>query len=92
MSEQFHKSEDKNEQDKNGQTDVAESNLLKTIDFAYDKAVNGGIKGLETSKELAENYLKGDGNIYHKVNRLIKSQDVKALKSGFLDNLKGANT
>lgn len=89
MSEQFYKSEDKNEQDKNGQEDVTEGKLLKTIDWAYDKAVNGGIPNCDTAQELAESYMKRDGNIYDKVNSLIKWQDTKAATSGFVSNIGG---
>ncbi|MBF0412738.1 MAG: EcsC family protein [Desulfamplus sp.] len=68
---------------------VDESTILKAVDWAYDKAVNGGIPGFDTAQELAESYMKGDGNIYDKVNSLIKWQDTKAATSGFVTNCGG---
>ena len=71
--------------------EVNQGTIMKTVDWAYAKAVNG-IPGLETAQELADDYLKRDGTIHDKVNSLIKWQDTKAATSGFVTNLGGIIT
>ncbi|MBF0234563.1 MAG: hypothetical protein HQK65_16200 [Desulfamplus sp.] len=42
--------------------------LMKTLDYCYDKAVNG-LPGLETAEEIAHSYMNDEGGINDKVNR-----------------------
>lgn len=65
--------------------------LMKIIDWAYDKAVDG-LPGLETAEEMGRGYLRGDGTLQDKVDRLIRWQTTKASTSGFLSGLGGMLT
>ena len=62
--------------------------ILQTLDWAYDKAINGGL-GLDSAEEMAQDYLKGDGKLVDKANSLIRWQTTKAGTSGFLNGLGG---
>lgn len=39
--------------------------VRKSLDYAYDKAVNG-VVGLDSAYELAYDYMKGEDSIYNK--------------------------
>lgn len=65
--------------------------LMKMLDFAYDKAING-VPGLDSAEEMAMNYLNGEGDLRDKVNRLIRFQNTKAFSSGFISGLGGVIT
>ena len=70
--------------------ELTESTIMKTLDWVYDKAVNGvGIAGIETAEDMANDYLKGNGDLVDKVNSLIRWQNTKAATSGFLTGLGG---
>lgn len=68
--------------------ELSESKIMKALDWAYDKAVNG-IPGLDSAQELAEDYLSEDGSLVDKANSLIRRQIAKAGTSGFLTGLGG---
>ncbi|MEH7276499.1 EcsC family protein [Neobacillus vireti] len=63
--------------------------MMAALDWSYDKAINGGIPGMDTATELADNYLKKRGSIEEKVNSLIRWQNTKSATSGFLTGLGG---
>ncbi|HBC7422224.1 TPA: EcsC family protein [Serratia marcescens] len=65
--------------------------VQKALDWAYDKAVNG-VPGLDSAQELAESYIKKDGDPVTCVNALIRWQNTKAGTSGFLTGLGGIIT
>ncbi len=65
--------------------------VRKSLDYAYDKAING-VVGLDSSYELAHDYMKGEGNLYNKSNSLIKWQCGKAATSGFITGIGGLLT
>lgn len=64
---------------------------MKALDYGYDKAVNG-LAGLETSEEMAQNYMKGDGTLESKANALVLWQIAKASTSGVITGLGGLIT
>lgn len=66
--------------------------IMEALDWSYDKAINGGIPGMDTAIELADNYLKKEGSLEDKVNRLIRWQNTKSATSGFLTGLGGIIT
>lgn len=68
--------------------DLSEGKIMLALDWAYDKAVNG-VTGFDSSREMAEDYLKGGGHIFDQVNSLIRWQNTKAGTSGFLSGLGG---
>jgi hypothetical protein len=37
---------------------LTQETIMKALDWSYDKAVNGGIPGMDTAIELATNYEK----------------------------------
>lgn len=68
-----------------------ENTMLKTLNWAYDKAVNG-LPGMENAEEMAKDYLKGDKPLKNKVNSLIRWQNAKCATTGFLTGLGGIIT
>jgi hypothetical protein len=71
--------------------ELSESKIMQTLDWTYDKAV-GGIPGLDSAIELAEDYSKKDGELIDQVNSLIRWQNTKAGTSGFLSGIGGLLT
>jgi len=65
---------------------------MNALDWSYDKAINGGIPGMDTAIELAESYLHKSGTIDEKVKNLILWQNTKSATSGFLTGLGGIIT
>lgn len=70
---------------------LSPSVIIKAMDWAYDKAVNG-ISGLDSAEDLAANYLQGEGTLRDKANSLIRWQNTKAATSGFITGLGGLLT
>jgi len=62
--------------------------VLKLMDWAYEKAV-GGVSGLESAEQLAEDFMKGEGSLTEKANKLIRWQNAKAGLSGFVTGIGG---
>ena len=50
---------------------ISEGKIMQALNWAYDKALDGTIPGTNSSYEMAENYLKGEGDLAKKVNSLI---------------------
>jgi hypothetical protein len=69
--------------------EVNQSMIIKTLDWVYDKAVNG-VPGFDSAEEMANDYLNGNGSIEDRVNSLIRWQNTKSATSGFLSGLGGA--
>lgn len=69
-------------------TALTEGAIMRALDFAYDKAVNG-VAGLDSASELADSYRKGGGSTIDQANALIRWQNTKAGTSGFLTGLGG---
>ena len=65
--------------------------IIKALDYSYNKAIDG-LPGLDTSEELAQNYLIGDGALEDKAKRLVKWQMAKAGTSGFITGIGGLIT
>lgn len=65
---------------------------MKALDWSYDKAINGGVPGMDTSIELADSYLQKSGTLDEKVKSLILWQNTKSATSGFLTGLGGLIT
>lgn len=63
--------------------------IMKSLDWSYDKAVNGGIPGMDTATELADNYSSKSGALIENANNLIRWQNTKSATSGFLSGLGG---
>lgn len=70
---------------------LTQSTVMKAMDWAYDKAVNG-ISGLDSAEDMAADYLRGEGSLRDKANRLIRWQNTKAGTSGFVTGLGGLIT
>ena len=65
--------------------------IRRTMDWAYGKAV-GGLPGIDSANELAQEYMNGDGTLTDKANSLIRWQNTKAATTGFLTGLGGGIT
>ncbi|MGD6831855.1 EcsC family protein [Sutcliffiella halmapala] len=63
--------------------------IMKALDWSYDKAVYGGIPGMDNAIELAESYLSKNGTLVENANSLIRWQNTKSATSGFLSGLGG---
>ena len=72
-------------------TSLSQEVILKSLDWAYDKAVNG-VRGLDSAQDLANSYLTGEGLLVDKANSLIRWQNTKAGTSGFVTGLGGLLT
>lgn len=71
---------------------IQENKMLKVLDWAYEKALNG-LPGTSSAEELAEEYLnKNGGDSKHACDSLIKWQISKCTTSGFLTGLGGVMT
>jgi hypothetical protein len=75
-----------------GYKEITQGSIMKALDWSYETAVNGGIPGVDTAIELAENYLKKKGTLKQKVNKLIRWQNTKSATNGFLTGLGGLIT
>ncbi|PLT31752.1 EcsC family protein [Peribacillus deserti] len=71
---------------------ITQDAIMKALDWSYDKAINGGIPGMDTSIELAENYLSKSGSLENQINSLIRWQNTKSATAGFLTGLGGIVT
>lgn len=69
--------------------ELTESKIMQALDWAYDKAVNGGIPGTDTVEELARSYIKTGKSLIDQANDLIFWQNSKSATSGFLSGLGG---
>lgn len=70
---------------------LTQSTVMKAMDWAYEKAVNG-VAGLDSAEEMAAEYMKGEGTLREKANSLIRWQNTKAGTSGFITGLGGLLT
>ncbi len=68
----------------------------KTLDYLYGKVLNGipalngnGVPGFSSVEEMAQDYLRGDGSLEQKIDKLISMQVAKASASGFVTGLGG---
>lgn len=71
---------------------VTQQSINKALDWAYEKAVTGGIPGTQDAYELAAEFLEGKGELRDRVNSLIRWQNTKSATSGFLTGLGGVIT
>jgi len=69
-------------------TSISHSFILKIMDWAYAKAI-GGMPGLESAQQLAEEFMKEEGTLTQKANKLIRWQNAKAGMSGFMTGIGG---
>ena len=70
---------------------LTQSTIMKAMDWAYDKAMNG-VPGLDSAEEMAADYLCKQGTLRDKANSLIRRQNAKAGTSGFLTGIGGLLT
>ena len=70
---------------------VSEKTILKALDWAYEKAIEG-MPGVESARDLAEDYMGGEATLKEQVNSLIRWQNTKAATTGFVTNLGGLIT
>ncbi|MEH7444274.1 EcsC family protein [Bacillus sp. JJ1122] len=71
---------------------LTHDSIMKALDWSYDKAINGGVPGMDTAIELADSYLQKSGTLDEKVKSLIVWQNTKSATSGFLTGLGGLIT
>lgn len=67
---------------------LTEGAIMRALDFAYDKALNG-VVGMDSASALAESYMKSSRPRIDQANSLIRWQNTKAGTSGFLAGLGG---
>lgn len=70
---------------------LSESKIMSVLDWAYEKAINGGV-GLDSASEMAESYMKEHGSKIDQANSLIRWQNMKSGTSGFITGLGGVIT
>jgi uncharacterized protein (DUF697 family) len=70
---------------------ITESKLLKALDWAYEKSVNGfGV--LDSAEKLGNQFLNDDKNLMEQVDSMIRWQKAKCFTSGFVTGLGGIMT
>jgi len=69
----------------------SEDMVMQTLDWAYDKAING-VAGFDSAEELAMSYMEHDCSHEEQADSLIRWQNTKAATSGFLTGLGGIIT
>ncbi len=69
-----------------------QSMIMKALDWAYDKALDPNVPGLDSAYDFAKEYGKGDDSLIKKANSLIRWQNTKAATSGFISGLGGIIT
>jgi EcsC protein family len=67
------------------------STLVKTLDWAYARAVEGGV-GLDSAERLAETYAAGPGTVDEQAQRLVRWQVTMASTAGFVSGFGGLMT
>mgnify|MGYP005876593997 FL=1 len=72
-------------------TSLSQEIILKSLDWAYDKAIIG-VPGLDSAQDIANDFSQKEGTLIEKVNSLIKWQNAKAGTSGFITGLGGLLT
>lgn len=70
---------------------LTENLIMKTLDYTYEKAVNG-VLGFNSAQEMAEDYIAKGGKKIDMANSLIRWQNTKAGTSGFLTGIPGIIT
>jgi len=78
-------------QEKNEKNKITQGIIMRSLDFAYDKAMSG-IPGLDSAEDLAESYKNSEEDLIGNCNNLIRWQISKAGTSGFLTGLGGIIT
>jgi len=66
--------------------------IHQALEWAYDKAVNSTIPGVDNAQTMALSYMAQEGSITERTNSLIRWQNTKAGASGFVTGLGGAVT
>ncbi|MEE4407110.1 EcsC family protein [Enterobacter mori] len=66
--------------------------IHQALEWAYDKAVNSTIPGVDNAQTMALSYMAQEGSITERTNSLIRWQNTKAGASGFVTGLGGAIT
>lgn len=66
--------------------------MEQLIEWAYEKAVEGGVPGTASAVELAEEYLAEAGTTEEQIRSLIRWQVGKCAANGFITNLGGVMT
>lgn len=72
-------------------TSLSQEIILKSLDWAYSKAING-VPGLDSAQDIANDFSQREGTLIDKVNSLIRWQSTKAGTSGFVTGLGGLLT
>ena len=72
-------------------TSLSQEIILKSLDWAYSKAING-VPGLDSAQDIANDFSQREGTLIDKVNSLIRWQNTKAGTSGFVTGLGGLLT
>lgn len=70
---------------------IIESHLEELLHNLYEKSIKG-ISNFKTTEELAEKYLKDEGKLEDKINKLIKNHEYKSGLDGFINGVGGAIT
>lgn len=72
-------------------TSLSQEIILKSLDWAYSKAING-VPGLDSAQDIANDFSQREGTLIDKANSLIRWQNTKAGTSGFVTGLGGLLT
>lgn len=71
---------------------ITQEAISKALDWAYEKAITGGLPGTSDAYEMAEEYGKKGDNVGTQIDALIRWQSGKSATSGFITGLGGIVT
>ncbi|WP_233568125.1 EcsC family protein [Cohnella faecalis] len=71
---------------------ITQGAISKALDWAYEKAITGGVPGTNDAYEMAEEYGKKGDNVGAQIDALIRWQSGKSAISGFITGLGGIVT
>ena len=72
--------------------ELTENKIMKALDWAYDKALDNNLPGLESAFDLANHYNKNDRSLDKNINSLVRWQKAKCATSGFISGIGGLLT
>lgn len=72
--------------------ELTTSTIEKCLEWAYDKAVNGGLPGMDSAEELAKSYMKNSFGTAEDAKSMLNWQCSKSALSGFATSFGGFTT
>ncbi|MBF0288091.1 MAG: EcsC family protein [SAR324 cluster bacterium] len=69
--------------------EAIEDKIRKTLEWAYEKALDPGVRHVDSAEDLANKFRKPSGSLENQVNALIRGQNTRTGTAGFVSGLGG---